>query len=182
MPNFNDQCFMRAILLFIVVFGVFSCRRAENSDPVPTRVYGVGAESVRSYDYRSFEPFLQRDNDSIYVINFWATWCAPCVKELPHFKQAAEKYADDKVRVLLVSLDMKREVEKSLLPFIGQHGIGNLALHLHEPDADAWIPKVSPEWSGALPATLIYTRGKRKFYERSFTADELEKEINSFLN
>ena len=77
---------------------------------------------------------------------------------------------------------MKREVEPSLLPFVEKHGIANLAVHLHEPDADSWIPKVDSQWSGALPATLIYSKGKRKFYERSFTAAELDREIKLFLN
>ncbi len=172
---------MKPTLLFIAFVLALGCRRTETPDPVATQRFGEGQGSIRSYDYKSFEPFLRRDNDSVYVINFWATWCAPCVKELPHFRQAAAKYADKNVRVLLVSLDMKREVEKSLLPFVAKQGIGNLAVHLHEPDADAWIPKVSPDWSGALPATLIYSRGKRAFYERSFNADELEREINSFL-
>ena len=55
-------------------------------------------------------------------------------------------------------------------------------VHLHDPDANAWIPKVDPNWSGAIPATVIYSDGKRKFYERSFTYEELENEINQFIN
>ena len=169
--------------LLLLSLALMACesRNATLPDPRPKEVVAAGGEKIASYDFKSFEPYLDRGTDSVYVINFWATWCAPCVKELPHFKAAAAKFDKDNVRVILVSLDMKREVQGTLLPFIRKHGLQDLALHLHEPDADAWIPKVSPKWSGALPATLIYSKDRREFYERSFTADELEKEIKSFI-
>lgn len=166
----------------VLLLAAISCGDARTADPVATSVTGKGAQALRTYDFKAFEPYLNRENDSVYVVNFWATWCAPCVKELPHFKNASEKYKDQKVRILLVSLDMRKEVEPTLMPFVEKNGIGHLAVHLHEPDADSWIPKVSPQWSGALPATLIYSAKKRKFYERSFSAPGLENEINSFLN
>ncbi len=173
---------MKKLLVLLVL--VAACAKSPESvpDPRPREIIESANQKVSSYDFKSFEPFLNRENDSVYVINFWATWCAPCIKELPHFKAVAQKYADRRLRVLLVSLDMKREVQGSLLPFVAKHGLGSHVVHLHEPDANAWIPKVSREWSGALPATLIYSKSRRQFYERSFTMSELETEINTFLN
>ena len=69
-------------------------------------------------EFSELEPYLHRQNDTTYVINFWATWCRPCVKELPYFEQVTEKYKEQKVKVILVSLDFAEEIETKLIPFI----------------------------------------------------------------
>lgn len=146
------------------------------------KTYSKDGISVSSSDFNHFEPMLKKENDTVYVVNFWATWCAPCVKELPHFEKVNANYKDKKVKVLFVSLDMAKQVEHNLLPFIKKKKLQSTVVHLHDPDADAWISKVDQSWSGALPTTVIYTKGKRKFYERSFTYEELENEVKQFIN
>lgn len=148
--------------------------------PKPLRMYSKGTISVPAYDFDGLEYYLSQKNDTTYVVNFWATWCVPCVEELPHFEKINEKYKDNKVKVILVSLDMAKMIEPKLLPFIKQRQIKSQVLLLRDPDADAWIPKVDTTWSGAIPATVIYNSEMRSFYERSFTYDELEKEISNF--
>ena len=119
--------------------------------------------------------------DTYTVIDFWATWCKPCIKELPYFETAAEKYADKNVKVLLVSMDFPRLLEKQVIPFIEKNNIKSPVVLLDDTGANEWIPKVDESWSGAIPATVIYNAKERKFYERSFTLEDLEKEINTFL-
>lgn len=138
-------------------------------------------QNVPVYDFDGFEPYLHRDNDTTYVVNFWATWCKPCVKELPAFEELNRKYAGEKVKVLLVSLDFIRHYDSKLLPFIKERQIKSKVLLLNDPHSNRWIDKVSPEWSGAIPATVIYRGDKRAFYERSFSFDELEKELHKYL-
>ena len=148
--------------------------------PQPVHVYEQDSTIVKAYDYNGLKYFLNQKNDTTYVVNFWATWCEPCVKELPFFEELNEKYKDDKVKVLLVSLDMKKMVERKLLPFIKQRRLQSDVILLQDPDANSWITKVDSTWSGAIPATLIYNEDQRKFYEKSFTYDELEKEVSNF--
>lgn len=136
---------------------------------------------ILTYNYQDFEPLLHQTDDSVYVVNFWATWCAPCVKELPYFEKLHSEYKNRKVKVLLVSLDMNKQVETSLLPFVKKKKLQSEVVHLHDPDADAWISKVDPSWSGALPATVIYSKNQRKFYEQSFTYEQLEAEVKQLL-
>src|SRR5690606_6809447 len=69
-----------------------------NEDFVSKKVVSLNFEALE-------KKYFQKKNDSIYVINFWATWCKPCIKELPAFEKIASEYADKKVKVLLVSLD-----------------------------------------------------------------------------
>lgn len=146
----------------------------------PVNTYSNDSITVNAYDYNGLAHFLNKKNDTTYVINFWATWCVPCVKELPYFEELNAKYNKNKVKVLLVSLDMHKTIEEKLLPFIQSHQLKSHVVVLRDPDADSWIRKIDTSWSGALPATLIYNSEMRKFYEQSFTYNELEKEVSNF--
>ena len=130
-------------------------------------------------NFEQFEKYLQIEDDNIHVVNFWATWCAPCVKELPYFEAVNQEYKDKNVKVLLVSLDFNL---KKLNSFLVKNELKSEKVLLDDPDQNAWISKVSKEWSGAIPATVIYKKGKRKFYEHSFTKAELESELRNFIN
>ncbi|GAA4816039.1 hypothetical protein GCM10023330_25360 [Litoribaculum gwangyangense] len=133
------------------------------------------------YDYDGFEKFLNQKNNKIYVINFWATWCAPCVKELPYFEKLNLNYKNEKVEVILVSLDFPHLYDSKLKPFIKERKLASKVIALNDVDMNTWIPKVDETWSGSIPATIIYKNDTKKFFERSFTYDELETELKQFL-
>lgn len=141
-------------------------------------VYQADGYKVEVVDFKGLQPLLSQDDETIQVINFWATWCVPCVAELPYFQRIAADYED--VNLTLVSLDFSTKVESNLLPFIQKNKIENRVVLLNEPDANSWIPKIDPDWSGAIPATIIYRGKKREFYEQSFTFESLEKEVRKF--
>lgn len=132
-------------------------------------------------DYSGLEPVLNRKDDKTYVVNFWATWCAPCIKELPYFEKMDQEYEDQNVEVVLVSLDFPKKYESQLRPFINKHQLRSELYALNDVNSNYWIPKVEENWSGAIPATLIYNSNKRQFYEQSFNYEELETEIQKFL-
>lgn len=167
------------IFLFMVVsFGVVSAQKVEQYKPL--KVYEKEGVLIKSFNYEGFEPYLNQKNDTLYVINFWATWCVPCVKELPHFEKLNTKYKSGKFKMLLVSLDFPKLLESRVIPFIKNKNLNAEVLLLNDPDANSWIEKVASEWTGAIPATIIYKNDIRKFYEKSFTEEELETEIRSF--
>lgn len=130
--------------------------------------------------FNDIQPRLSTTSDTVYVVNLWATWCAPCVAELPAFEKLNLKFTDQKIKVLLISLDMPRQIERALIPFIEKNKIQSEVVVLDDPDSNNWINKISPEWSGAIPATIIFDKNKRKFYERTFTFEELENEVLKF--
>jgi thiol-disulfide isomerase/thioredoxin len=136
---------------------------------------------IPSLDFSELNNFLTLENDTTYVVNFWATWCRPCIKELPAFEKLTADYSDKKVKVLLVSLDFPDKIDSQVVPFLERNDIQSQVLLLDDGDANTWIPKVSENWSGAIPATLIYNKNIRLFYERSFTFEELQSEINKFI-
>ncbi len=139
------------------------------------------AQKFPSYTFDEFEPLLHQKNDTVYVINFWATWCAPCIKEIPHFNQAVTKYKDKPVVFYMVSLDFGNKVNDRLANFQSKHKMIATIWHLDDPDSNSWINKVDPEWSGALPATLIYRNDDASFYEKAFEGSELNQAIESKL-
>lgn len=137
-------------------------------------------KQVEVYDFESFKPFLNPPNDSLYVLNFWATWCAPCVAELPYFEQLHQQYADKKVKVILVSLDFTNQLESKLLPFLQTKNLSPEVIVLDQKNVNQWIDQVDSRWSGAIPATLLIQEKKRAFYEQSFDYAELEKVVTAF--
>lgn len=164
-----------SLLLAAFVFISFNGKNDETLSGVEQ------SQSIPVYDFDSFEYMLQFDDDKTYIINFWATWCRPCVKELPYFEQIGEEYKDKNVEVILVSLDFPNNLESRVLPFIERHQLKSKVVLLDDPNQNRWIPLVDEAWSGAIPATLIYNKDKRKFYEQAFTYEQLLTELNLFL-
>lgn len=167
--------------VFIIFFGLISVAQ-ESEIPKPLKIYKSANYEVKSFDYEGLEAYMTIENDTTYVYNFWATWCAPCVKELPSFLKLQEAYKDKPFKLVLVSLDFSKSVEKSLLPFLEKKKMNVEVILLNDPDANSWIEKIDKDWSGAIPATLIVNKDKRKFYEQSFEYEALEKVVKSYIN
>ena len=175
------------VILFILLLQSCSDKKSEPTEVAMKEIIQdeeeiFNSKKVVSLNFEELEQqYLQKKNDSIYIINFWATWCKPCIKELPAFEKLASNYSDKKVKLLLVSLDFPDKLESQVIPFITKNNIQSEVVLLDDADANSWIPKVSQEWSGAIPATIIYKKDNRKFYEQSFTFEELEAELKTFL-
>ncbi|MDO3693302.1 redoxin domain-containing protein [Wenyingzhuangia sp. chi5] len=175
---------MRTIILLISVVVLISCNSSQKKQEEQVKKEPVKVENkldLEVYDFNGFEKFLNKKDGKIYVINFWATWCAPCVKELPYFEKLKELYKDKGVEILLVSLDFPNQYDSKLKPFIIDKKITSKVIALDDVDMNTWIPKVNENWSGALPATIIYKNDESKFFEQSFTYEILENEVKQFL-
>lgn len=145
----------------------------------PDYIVEDGNTKVGVYSYERFEKFFHANNDTTYIINFWATWCKPCVEELPHFEELYQHYKNEKVRLVLVSLDFEKELKTKLLPFIKEKNLQGEVVVLQQKGMDKWIDMVAPSWSGSIPATVIYKKDKRAFFEKMFTYKELEEALLS---
>ncbi|WP_241910394.1 TlpA family protein disulfide reductase [Pseudotamlana carrageenivorans] len=190
---FNEVMFsfmlMKLNVLFVAILIMASCSKVKKKEDLSERVTNDSVQektqvekfNLEVYDFNGFEKFLNEENDKIHVINFWATWCGPCVKELPYFEKINETYKDKNVEVLLVSLDLPHQYETKLKPFIIDKKIKSRVIALDDPDMNTWIPKVDATWSGSIPATIIYKNNQRAFFEQSFTLESLEKAIKPFL-
>ena len=169
-------------LSYLVLIGfLFSCKKkpAEIMDPIA--IVEAKGYAIPVYDFENFKVLLGKKDDKIRVVNFWATWCKPCIEEMPYFELVNSAYADKNVEVILVSLDVPSQIESKLIPYLERQNIQSQVVVLDDPDANSWIPKVDEDWTGAIPATYIYKGNECYFYEQSFSYNELEKELKNFI-
>lgn len=174
---------MKKLLIICCALLFISCKTEKKKTEAPKEEAATIAKSpIKVFDFDQFEKYLQEKSGKTYVVNFWATWCKPCVDELPAFEKLNASYKDENVEVLLVSLDFSNHVESKVIPFIEENKLRSEVVILDDPDQNTWIPKISEAWSGAIPATLIYNSNSREFYEQSFTYEQLELALNKSIN
>ena len=144
----------------------------------------ISAQNVKLVKFDDVEKFMNRQTDTTYVINFWATWCNPCVHELPNFGKLDSTYHNQKIKVLLVSLDFPKEFNTKLIPFVSKKKIQTEVWLLNDPDYNAWIDKVDPSWSGSIPATLVLNNKlkMKKFNEKELNLEELNALVKPFMS
>jgi len=130
-------------------------------------------QSLKEIGSDALEALSSNINDTTYVVNFWATWCSPCVKEIGYFEELHREYASSNVKVFLISLDFPNQIEKRVIPFLKEKDITAEVFLVTDLDYNSWIDRVDPTWSGSLPATLIYNREQRMFLEKEVSRDEL---------
>ncbi|MCF8331565.1 MAG: TlpA family protein disulfide reductase [Bacteroidales bacterium] len=135
------------------------------------------AQDIKTVNFDDIETVFYKTDDTVRVINFWATWCIPCVEEMPYFTKAEQQYSDKKVKFIYVSLDFPRYLETKVIPFVKKHNMNGRLFLLDDPDANQWISQVDSRWSGALPATVVYRREQKTFKEGGITY----KELNEFI-
>lgn len=138
-------------------------------------IFSVSAysQNVKLLNIDQLNERIKKGKDSTYVVNFWATWCAPCIKELPHFEKLKAEYKSDKLAVLLVSLDFKSKLTSNVIPFVKRKNLKNEVFLLNESSPQEFIDRIDPSWSGSIPATLFIKNDKRKFVESEFTYEQL---------
>lgn len=138
-------------------------------------------QTVKLISLDQIEARLKTGKDTTYVINFWATWCGPCIKELPHFEKLQSEFAGEKVKVLLVSLDYTSKLKSAVIPFAKRLKLKSEVFLLNENNKQVYLDRVEKKWSGALPASIFINKSKekREFYQKEFTYPELMKVFNS---
>ncbi|MDO9153540.1 MAG: TlpA disulfide reductase family protein [Paludibacter sp.] len=142
------------------------------------------ATELRVLQYEELKSIIEQNDDVLYIVNFWATWCSPCVEELPDFMEVnAEFDKNPKFKMILVSLDNIKELESEVKPFIAKHKIGtNVYLLDDNKRMNEWIRAFHTDWSGSIPATAIYKNGKKLYFvEDKLNKTELKQLINKYL-
>ncbi len=140
-------------------------------------------QEIKTVDLDWYKKLVSNSNDTTYVIKFWATWCVPCVAEIPYFEKLREKYRSQKIRVVLLSLDNMKELDTKLIPFVVKKGI-NSEVYLFAQKGLDWIDEVDSRWTGAIPFTLIINnkRQKRVVLEKEISFAELDSEIKKTIS
>jgi len=140
--------------------------------------YSLSAQ-VKLLTLDELDKRIAAGKDTTYVVNFWATWCGPCVAELPNFEKLRVANLKKPVKVLLISVDFKSKLQKEVIPFVVKNQLKAEVFLLNETDQQKYIERVDPKWTGAIPATLFVKHKTRRFYEQEFTEKQLK---NTLLN
>jgi thiol-disulfide isomerase/thioredoxin len=138
------------------------------------------AQDINVLTFKQFQKKLKKEKAEIIILNFWATWCKPCVEELPDFERIYAEYKDKNVKVMLVSLDFASDLETNVKPFWKSKGFEMQTYLLNESDPNKWINQIEPKWSGAMPATFVYYKRKQiGFVEGKITEKWLKEKIET---
>jgi thiol-disulfide isomerase/thioredoxin len=140
--------------------------------------------SVKIVRFADLEAVMKQNDDKLYVVNFWATWCRPCVLELPEFIEVNDAYRNHPhFKMILVSLDMAKEAEATVRAFLEKRKM-DVDVYLLDDNKrmNEWIPAIDKNWSGAIPATVFYRNGEKvEFIENKMQKSELEQLIKKYL-
>jgi thiol-disulfide isomerase/thioredoxin len=157
---------MRA--LFIVL--LCGCSVAQAQGPVQK----IRITELQDYIAKSDHPL---------IVNFWATFCVPCNKEIPYFQSTVGRYKDQGVELILVSLDLPDYYPAKIDAFTRRQGYTAKILWLNETNADYFCPKVDPRWSGGIPSSLFIDNKThyRRFFDRQLTEAQVDLEIKKMI-
>lgn len=113
------------------------------------------------------------------VVNFWATWCTPCIHEIPWFEKQVAIYAGRKVKLILVSIDFPDDYPKAIAAFAKKNGYTSQIIWLNETNADEFCPKIDKSWDGSIPVTLMVNNKKhyREFFKQQLPEPRLQLEL-----
>jgi thiol-disulfide isomerase/thioredoxin len=139
---------------------------------------------LKAINFNQLQSLYSKNDNKLYVINFWATWCKPCVEELPEFMEVNKIYnKNPRFKMILVSLDLASEINTKVKPFILKNKIGTDVFILDDNKRmNEWIPAIDINWSGAIPATVFYLNGKKiEFNENKMQKNELIQIINKYI-
>lgn len=141
-------------------------------------ITGLSAQPVKKWKYAELDRYIKQSKTPL-VINFWATFCKPCVEEIPYFQKAISRYKNKNVKLLLVSLDFPEYYPEKIKAYAEKNGFTAEIVWMDEIDPGQFCPKVNAGWSGVLPATLFINNKKnyRNFHSQQLSEEELQKEL-----
>jgi thiol-disulfide isomerase/thioredoxin len=140
------------------------------------------SQAIKKVKVTEVEEYV-KNSDHPIVLNCWATWCAPCIEEIPYFMETVKKYSDQKVELLLVSLDFATSYPNKIQELIKRKKFDATFFWLNETNADYFCPKIDPKWDGTLPSTLFVNpkTGYRQFFGRPMTDRQIELEVSKLV-
>lgn len=178
-------------LSILLSAALLSCKKevteVENTPPEETTQPSTTGTTV-PFKKVEFTPeettkFLgKQNNDTLYVNNFFATWCGPCMREIPHFKQKMEELKGQPVKFTFINLDAKEEWDGAVKKFAEEQGLSDHVLLL---DGSKLTPGFFPanfkEWDGgAIPFTFMRKGDKTDETLGMMSEEMLAEKINSF--
>jgi len=140
------------------------------------------SQEIKKISITELESYISNSNKPL-IINFWATFCVPCVKEIPYFQSIIKDEYPGKVELLLVSLDLPSSYPSNISSFAKKKKFYSPIAWLNESNADIFCPRIDTAWSGSIPASLFVNNSinYRKFYEKDISPEQFKKELKQLV-
>lgn len=159
------------ICLFLLVFTIIGKAQPATSTEI--------IKSIKVITFSDFKNIIEKENDKFLVVNFWATWCMPCVVEIPSFMKVNERFKDNVgYKMILINLNPVKNIE-FVKKFIRKYSISTEVYLLNDlENMDKWIPAIDPQWEGSIPATVFYKNGSKVLFKEQLLN---EKDLESII-
>jgi thiol-disulfide isomerase/thioredoxin len=172
---------MKKSLFSLILFtaGLMAASSPARAQTTPPR----RAQEIRRFTLTELEEYI-RQCDHPLIVNFWATYCAPCLKEIPYLQSTVQQYKDQAVELLLVSLDPSRWYPARITAFAQKTNIVAGLAWLDETNAGYFCPRIDKKWSGGIPASLFINNKThfRQFFDRQLTDRQVEQQIRLLVH
>ena len=165
------------MLLILWLVGVYGVCPAQS--PIVEKTQSPIVEKMKITD---LEAYIQHADHPL-IISFWATYCAPCIKEIPYLQSTVLDYKNRGVELILVSLDRQDHYPMGIGDFAKKSGYTSRIIWLDETDAGYFCPKIDPHWKGGIPSSLFINNETRyrQFFDRQVTDRQVEQQIKMML-
>lgn len=171
-PYFHDDNICTGQLMRQIIFILLICLQSA----------ALAQSPVRKLSFAELKAEVLHEPNAVVILNFWATWCKPCVEELPDFEKITANYPIEKVKVILANLDFHTQVDAIVPAFIQKRQLQSTVVHITDTDPDTWINAADDRWSGAIPATLVFYKGRKiDFHEGKTDYHTLDSIITNTL-
>ena len=139
-------------------------------------------EAISTVSPEDVYQLVSENEGKVVVVNFWASWCPPCLEEFPDIIEVYNDYQSEGLEVIAVSMNAEDEIE-DIEEFLGNYDPPFTIYRAASQDA-AFFEGISENWFGEMPTTLIFdTEGTSiHFYKRQITYEELVHDVTSLLS
>lgn len=167
-------------IYFLLFLGILvSCETNTNSNNDSLKVTGKIQDISIVTTFDQLHQFYNLNSDTTYIINFWATWCKPCVAELPYFNKEAKEFKGKNIKFIFVSLDFINTIEKNVKPFLAKNPLNGKVIILGDQDVNTWGSEIDNKWDGAIPVTMLLNKNKKATRLGTF---QNENDLKRFIN
>ncbi|HEY6400431.1 MAG TPA: TlpA disulfide reductase family protein [Blastocatellia bacterium] len=180
----------RALITLLVITGLFTplnalaqkARTVAAKAPPKAGVAQAGPK-IGTLKPADFGKFKDSAKGKVLVLNFWATWCGPCVAEFPELVAIDAKYRDKGVKFVGITADDAEDVQPKVIPFIKKHQVKFDIVQQNLEDSEELMNQITKDWNGVIPVTVVYDKQGNLAYshfgiiDRDLLVAEIEKAL-----